>query len=110
MKTFRNHLNQSLKDPLFKEMYNEEKELLRLSLALNDARKKAGISQQEIAHLANLTQQQVSKLENGENCNIMTYLKASHAIGAKIIVQPRRGRALPQLRHNKRPRAMQPHR
>jgi HTH-type transcriptional regulator/antitoxin HipB len=34
-----------------------------------------------LAAAAHLTQQQVSKIENGENCNILTYLKASRAIG-----------------------------
>jgi HTH-type transcriptional regulator / antitoxin HipB len=89
MKTFRKHLNESLKDEKFKELYNEEKELLQLSLALHEARKKAGISQLEIAQQAHLTQQQISKLENGTNCNIMTYMKVSHAIGFKLALQPR---------------------
>lgn len=90
MKTFRKHLNECLKDGAFRKLYDEEKELLRLSLALQEARKNAGISQEEIAEQARLTQQQISKLENGENCNIMTYLKASQAIGFKLTLQPRR--------------------
>jgi HTH-type transcriptional regulator/antitoxin HipB len=95
MKTFKSHLHQSLKDEKFKEIYNEEKELLKLSLALQDARKKAGISQQEIAHQANLTQQQVSKLENGDNCTIMTYLKASRAIGFSLTLRQHRLKPTP---------------
>jgi HTH-type transcriptional regulator / antitoxin HipB len=87
MKTLKKHLQESLKDKKFKEVYDEEKELLALSLALHEARKKAGLSQSEIAGKARLTQQQVSKIEKGENCNIMTYMKVSHAIGFKIALQ-----------------------
>jgi DNA-binding XRE family transcriptional regulator len=87
MKTFKNHLQKSLKDKTFKEVYDEEKELLALSLAMHEARKKAGLSQAEIAGKAHLTQQQVSKIEKGENCNIMTYMKVSHAAGFQIGLQ-----------------------
>jgi DNA-binding XRE family transcriptional regulator len=87
MKTFRKHLRESLKDKKFKEAYDEEKELLALSLAMHEARKKAGLSQAEIAAKAKLTQQQVSKIEKGENCNILTYMKVSHAAGFQVGLQ-----------------------
>ena len=90
MKTLKTHLAESLKDKKFKELYEEEKELLEVSLKLLEARKKAGLSQKEIAEAANLTQQQVSKVENGTNCNILTYLKVSHAIGLKLGVSRQR--------------------
>jgi len=81
MKTLKSHLRQSLKDEGFRGLYQEEKALLDVSLELHQAREAAGLSQKQLAQAAHLTQQQVSKLENGENCNIMTYLKASRAIG-----------------------------
>jgi HTH-type transcriptional regulator/antitoxin HipB len=106
MRTFRKHLNECLKDDKFKQLYEEEKELIRLSLALQEARKNAGISQNEIAQQANLTQQQVSKLENGENCTIMTYLKASKAVGFMLSLQPRRTVPPTRPRRNKRRRTL----
>ena len=72
MKTFKSHLADSLKDDKFKELFVEEKELLDFSLKLQEGRKKAGLSQKALAQAARLTQQQVSKVENGSNCNIMT--------------------------------------
>lgn len=81
MKTLKSHLKESLKNETFKEAFEEEKELLEFSLKLQEERKKAGLSQKDLALAAHLTQQQVSKVENGTNCNIMTYLKASRAIG-----------------------------
>jgi HTH-type transcriptional regulator/antitoxin HipB len=81
MKTLKAHLKESLKNEKIKELFEEEKELLIVSLKLQKARELAGFSQKELAEAAHLTQQQVSKIENGENCNILTYLKASRAIG-----------------------------
>jgi len=95
MKTFKRHLAESLKEPKFKEMFDEEKELIALSMKLHEARQKMGASQGEIARNMHLTQQQFSKIENGENCNIMTYLKASHAIGYRLTLEPiKRGHRL----------------
>ena len=88
MKTFRKHLDKHLKDPKFRELFNEEKELVELSLKLQSVRKKSGITQNQIAEKTHLTQQQLSKIEGGENCNIMTYLKASRAVGYKLTLEP----------------------
>ncbi len=91
MKTLRSYLKESLRDSKFAEMYEEEKELLDVSIRLQEERRKAGLSQKELADAAHLTQQQVSKVENGENCNILTYLKVSRAIGLKLeFSRPRR--------------------
>jgi DNA-binding XRE family transcriptional regulator len=94
MRTFKKHLAGYLKNPKFQELYKEEKELLDLSLQLQEVRKKTGVSQGNIARQAHITQQQLSKLENGENCNILTYLKASRAMGYKLIIKPVKGRRL----------------
>ena len=84
MKTLKFHIKESLKDKNFKALFEEEKELLDVSVRLQQARVKTGLSQKELAKAAHLTQQQVSKVENGTNCNIMTYLKASRAIGLRL--------------------------
>jgi DNA-binding XRE family transcriptional regulator len=84
MKTLKSHLKESLKDRDFRKYFDEEKELIQVSLQLHKARENAGLSQKEIAETAHITQQQVSKVENATNCNILTYLKVSHAIGMKF--------------------------
>lgn len=84
MKTFKKHLQKALKDKKFKEAYDEEKEFLALTLAMHEARKKAGLSQADIAEKAHLTQQQVSKIEKGLDCNITTFLKVCKAVGFKV--------------------------
>lgn len=88
MKTFKKHLEKNLKDPVFKEVYNEEQVLLQLSYELHQKREKAGLSQRDVALQAKLTQQQVSKVENGVNCNILTYLKVGNAVGLHIGIKP----------------------
>jgi DNA-binding XRE family transcriptional regulator len=92
MKTLKAHLKDSLKDKKFKELFEDEKELLDVALRLQEERKSAGLSQKELADAAHLTQQQVSKVENGVNCNIKTYLKASRAIGLRLNLARSHGR------------------
>ena len=90
MKTFRKHLNEKLKDERFKRLYDEERQLAELSLKILGARERQGLSQKEVARKANVTQQQLSKVENGINCNLTTFLKVCHALDLKIdLGQPR---------------------
>lgn len=80
MKTFRKHLEESMKDPDFNEIYSEEKKLLELSIKVHETRENSGLSQMEVAKLAHVTQQQLSKIENGINCNMITFLKVCNAL------------------------------
>jgi DNA-binding XRE family transcriptional regulator len=84
MKTFRNHIESKLKDKKFAEEYLYQRELLSLSKKIVEARNKKGISQVQLAKAAGITQQQLSKLENGLNCNVITFLKASRALDLNI--------------------------
>lgn len=84
MKTFKKHLNESLKSDDFSSLYNEEKKLIELALKVHEAREKSGLSQIEVAKKAHVTQQQLSKLENGSNCNMMTFLKVCNALGLNV--------------------------
>ena len=89
MKTFKKHLDVSLKDQEFKDIYNEERKLIELSLRIHEAREKSGLSQIEVAQMAHVTQQQLSKIENGKNCNMMTFLKVCNALGLDFNFTPR---------------------
>ena len=68
MKTFRSHLNEKLKDKKFAAMYKTEYELLGLAIKIAIARTNLGLSQTALARKVRVTQQQLSKIENGENC------------------------------------------
>ena len=43
-----------------------------------------GLSQQDLARKAQITQQQLSNIESGMNCNISTLLKVCHALKVKL--------------------------
>ena len=84
MRSFRGHLKEKLKDKGFKQLYDEEKQLAELSLRILDTREHLGLSQGEVARKAKITQQQLSKIENGINCNISTFLKVCTALGIQV--------------------------
>lgn len=84
MKTFKKHLDTKLKDEQFKKQYDEERELLEISIQLLNARKNSGLSQQELAKKAHITQQQLSKIESGLNCNLSTFLRVCQALKVRI--------------------------
>lgn len=84
MKTFRNHLEKKLKSKEFARAYKYERDLLALALKINEARSNSGLSQAELARKARITQQQLSKIENGENCNLLTFIKVSRALNLDL--------------------------
>jgi ribosome-binding protein aMBF1 (putative translation factor) len=84
---FREHLNEELKNPKFRKHYEEEKHLLELGLAISEAREQKGLSQKELAQKSHVTQQQLSKIESGVNCNMLTFIKVSSALGLGLTVK-----------------------
>jgi DNA-binding XRE family transcriptional regulator len=76
MISFNKYRKEQLTDPQFKKDYEEERELLELAFQLSEEKTKQGKTQSEAAKEAHLTQQQFSRVENGDNCNILTYLKS----------------------------------
>jgi DNA-binding XRE family transcriptional regulator len=84
MRRFKDHLQDKLRNEEFRQLFEEERELLELSLKVVDARKQRGLSQKELSEKAHVTQQQISKIETGVNCNMVTFLKVCHALGIKV--------------------------
>ena len=74
-------LKTSQDDPEFDSRIKAEKMRVDIAVAIAKKREEEGFSQKVIANIAHLTQQQISKIENGENCNIDTYFKAMAALG-----------------------------
>ena len=86
MRFFREHLNEELKNLRFKKLLEEEKHLLELGMAIAEAREQKGLSQKELAQKSQVTQQQLSKIENGINCNMLTFIKVSSALGLVLTI------------------------
>ena len=85
MRTFRRHLAEQKKNPKFAKAYNEEKKIVELAVKIATERTKQGISQAELAKKANITQQQLSKVENGSNYTIKTFLKITGALRINLL-------------------------
>ncbi|MCL2193340.1 MAG: helix-turn-helix transcriptional regulator [Treponema sp.] len=83
---FKDHLDEKMKCDKFKKAYEEEKHLLELGLAISQAREQQGITQSELAQKCSVTQQQLSKIENGVNCNLLTFIRVSSALGLDLTV------------------------
>jgi ribosome-binding protein aMBF1 (putative translation factor) len=83
---YREHLAEEMKNPEFKKAFEEEKRLLELSHAIIEARERLGLSQKELALKSCVTQQQLSKIENGINCNLLTFIKVTNALGLGLRV------------------------
>ena len=81
---FNDHLNEEMKNSVFKKAFDEEKYLLELGLAIIEARERQGLTQIELAQKSHVTQQQLSKIENGVNCNMLTFIKVSSALGLDL--------------------------
>ena len=84
MRTFRGHLEGKLRDERFRDLFSQEYQLARLSVGILEARERLGLSQQEVAARAKITQQQLSRVENGANCNVSTFLKVCDALGVTV--------------------------
>ena len=84
MKTLKGHLEGKLQDDSFRRLFVAEKQLAQLSLQILQVRQHLGLSQQEVAKKAKITQQQLSKLEHGANCNVATFLKVCNALGVIV--------------------------
>jgi HTH-type transcriptional regulator/antitoxin HipB len=93
MISHKSHLASKIKDKAFREVFQEERELLELALRLHDRREKNGWSQAVLARKAGITQQQLSKLENGVNCNVATLLKVCHALNMRVTLKTSQAKA-----------------
>lgn len=84
---FRDYLNQQLKDPEFKEEFDNETTKLESAIAVTDIRKQAGLTQRELANASNVPQSTIARIETGANTSIDTLTKIANALGKKLTVR-----------------------
>jgi HTH-type transcriptional regulator / antitoxin HipB len=85
--TFQTHLKKLMLNKEFAAKYEEEKKLAGLAIKISEFRQKQNLTQTELAKRSGITQQQLSKLERGENCNITTFLKVCHSLGIEVMLR-----------------------
>ena len=81
------HFQRRLKDPRFRKLYSLEEQKLAVVKRIIDYRIKHKISQKELAENAGVSQQHISKIENGEFSNIATLEKVLVLIGYAVKIQ-----------------------
>ncbi|MBI2871112.1 MAG: helix-turn-helix domain-containing protein [Candidatus Omnitrophica bacterium] len=69
------HLQEKLKDPYFRELHELEDQKLQIVKQIVGYRIKYKLNQRQLAKKAGVTQQHISKIENGEFSNIATLEK-----------------------------------
>ena len=87
MRRVNKHLEEKLKDPYFKELYELEEQKLNIVKHIIDYRIKNNLSQSQLAKRVGVSQQHISKIENGEFSNITTLEKILLFIGFKVKLQ-----------------------
>jgi len=81
------HLKEKLKDPYFKELYELEEQKLYIVKRIIDYRFKNNLTQGQLAKKAGVSQQYISKIENGDFSNIVTLEKILLFIGYTVKIQ-----------------------
>ena len=81
------HLNEKLKDPYFRELYELDEQKLCIVKRIIDYRIRNKFTQGQLAKKAGVTQQYISKIENGDFSNILTLEKILLFIGYTMRIQ-----------------------
>ena len=97
--TFRDHLKEMLKDPYFKELYDLDQQKLEVVKKIIAYRVKHKLNQRQLAKQIGVTQQHISKIENGEFSSVSTLEKVLLSIGYSVSIQavPLKGRVKNRL-------------
>ena len=75
MRTFRDSLNERLKDENFKKEYENIQPEMEIIKTLVEARKEQNMTQSELATITGINQADISKLENGSRNPSLNMLK-----------------------------------
>lgn len=88
MTNFDDFLNTQMKDPEFKKEYDALEPEFEIIQAMIDARKDAGLTQQELAKRTGIAQSDISKLESGNaNPSLRTLRRLAAGMGKKLHIQ-----------------------
>lgn len=86
--SFQEYLKKELKDPKFKEGYEEERQKLNLGYQIFLAREKTGMTQGELAKKIGTRQSNISRLEQGNyNFTVEMLEKIARALNFKVKIE-----------------------
>lgn len=81
------YLNEKLKDPYFKELWELEQQKLEVIRPIIDYRIKEHLSQAELAQQIGVTQQHISNIENGIFSDLATVSRVLLFIGHRVEIK-----------------------
>ena len=81
------HLQEKLKDPYFKELYELEEQKLEIVKKIIDYRIKHKLNQTQLAEKIGVSQQHISKIESGEFSSVATLEKILLHLGYTVRLQ-----------------------
>ena len=84
-RTYKEFLNEKLKDPEFKKEWDELEPEYQLIKAMLRARDEQNISQRQLSDITGITQADISKMESGEaNPTLQTIKRIAQGLGMKL--------------------------
>lgn len=84
-KTFKELLNEELKDPKFKKEWDNLDAEFQIIRAMIDARNEKEITQKDLSNITGISQGDISKIENGNaNPSINTLKRLATALGKNL--------------------------
>jgi len=86
LKRVEDHLREKRRHPAFRELQELDEEKLKVAKVIVGARIHRRLSQVALARRLGVTQQQVSKLENGDFDNLATLQKVLSLLGYQVRV------------------------
>ncbi|MFZ3054468.1 MAG: helix-turn-helix transcriptional regulator [Minisyncoccales bacterium] len=85
MTNYEKHLQEHLKDPVFKREYEKECQKIKLAYEIMQLRKKKKMSQVELAKKIGTTQSVVARMEAGkQNLSVDTLSKIANAFNCEV--------------------------
>jgi predicted transcriptional regulator len=88
MDDLQQHIQESLKDPVFSSAWVENEFTYEISRQLIALRLKRGMTQKDVARQAGTTQSVIARIENGEqNISMKTLTKLAEALKADIKIE-----------------------
>ncbi len=81
------HLKEKLKDPHFRELFELEEEKAKIAALIIKYRVDHKLSQGELARRLGVTQQQISKIEQGEFSSLGTIQRVLVALGYHVTLR-----------------------
>jgi len=87
IRTVEAHLREKLKNPSFRELYELEEEKTKIVVLILKYRTRRHLTQRQLARQVGVSQQQISKIEQGDFSSLATIQRVLLALGHHVVVR-----------------------